>query len=262
MTNISFITLCPLVLAAMFSFSFQHQIKPGSEELALASRIDTFTFMSNGIPFRGKIFLPPSYEKNRHLPTIYLIDYTEQHFKLATDEFERVIDGVAQLDGVEALVVSLESIQDINAEPAEFRQHFEVFRDMSLYVEHVYSDHTSKTLIGKGSESGIVLMALFLEGSDGDRFHNFIATDPSPAYANALMNLIASTKMSDDRSIKKLHFSFSTSNDRARCTKLIEMIRSAEYPWLNFESREYTESNYENTYPVSFADGLRFVFSR
>lgn len=40
------------------------------------------------------------------------------------------------------------------------------------------------------------------------------------------------------------------------------MINEAQYPWLQFESLEYSNSNYENTYPVSFAAGIKNVFDR
>lgn len=59
---------------------------------------------------------------------------------------------------------------------------------------------------------------------------------------------------------KKLHFSFSTSNDRVKCTKIIDLINEAQLPGLKFESKEYTDSDYENTYPVSFAAGIEYVF--
>ena len=61
---------------------------------------------------------------------------------------------------------------------------------------------------------------------------------------------------------KKRHFSFSTSNDRAKCTKLINLINEAQYPWLKFESIEYTNSDYENTYPVSYAAGIKYIFNK
>ena len=60
----------------------------------------------------------------------------------------------------------------------------------------------------------------------------------------------------------KLHFSFSVSNDRAKCTRLIKLINEARYPWLEFESVEYSNSNYENTYPISFAEGIRYIFNK
>ena len=96
----------------VLSFSSGRDDKTGS-----TSRIETFTFSSNGTNTKGKIYLPDSYATNKDLPAIYLIDFTEQHFKLATDEFEKVIDGVQQIKGFDALVVSLENIPDIDAEP-------------------------------------------------------------------------------------------------------------------------------------------------
>ena len=60
---------------------------------------------------------------------------------------------------------------------------------------------------------------------------------------------------------KRLHFSFSTSNNYDECITLINMIKEAEYPWLQFVSLEYTNSNYENTYPASFAAGIKYVFN-
>ena len=39
------------------------------------------------------------------------------------------------------------------------------------------------------------------------------------------------------------------------------MINEAGYPWLQFETLEYANSNYENTYPASFAAGIEYVFN-
>lgn len=231
-------------------------------ETTNSSRIETFTFPSNGTTTKGKIFLPASYETNKNLPAIFLIDYTEQHFKLATDEFEKVIDGVQQIQGFDALVVTLENIPDIDAEPEIFKNHYEVYKNMTSYVDANYTNNSSRTFIGKGSESGIVLMALFLESSEKSVFDNFIVTDPSPKYASAIINLIEKDNIPKTRLNKKLHFSFSTSNDRAKCTKLINLIKEAQYPWLKFESIEYTDSDYENTYPISYAAGIKYVFNK
>ena len=222
--------------------------------------VDTFTFSVNGMETKGKIFVPAAYNTNKNLPAIFLVDFTEQHFRLATDEFERVIDGVQEIEGFDALVVSLENIPDVDARPPAFQQHYEIYTSMVSYVDGIYTNNSSRTFIGKGSESGVVLMALFLEDSENSVFDNFIATDPSPDYASKIINIIQNEDFPQNKSNNKLHFSFSTSNDRARCNKLIDLINEAQYPWLQFESVEYTNSNYENTYPVSYAAGLKFVF--
>ena len=251
-----------ILLFGFVSFSVYNADLTVPETEPNSSKIEYFTFSSNGTNTKGKIYLPDSYETNKDLPAIYLIDFTEQHFKLATDEFEKVIDGVQQIEGFDALVVSLENIPDIDAEPETFQDQYEVFKNMALYVDDKYTNNSTRTFIGKGSEGGLVLMALFIENPETSVFDNFIVTDPSPKYASAIINLIEKDNIPENKSNKKLHYSFSTSNDRAKCIKLIDLIKDANYEWLQFESKEYTNSDYENTYPVSYAEGIKYVFNK
>ncbi len=246
-----------ILIFGVLSFSSERD-----DETASISRIETFTFSSNGTNTKGKIYLPDSYATNKDLPAIYLIDFTEQHFKLATDEFEKVINGVQQIEGFDALVVSLENIPDFDAEPETFQDQYKVYKNMASYVDLKYTNNYTRTFIGKGSEGGLVLMALFIENQETAVFDNFIVTDPSPKYASAIINLIEKDNISVNQSNKKLHYSFSTSNDRAKCIKLIDLIKDANYEWLQFESKEYTNSDYENTYPVSYAEGIKYVFNK
>ena len=101
-------------------------------ETTATSKIDTFAFSSDGTITKGKIFLPASYDTNKSLPAIYLIDYTEQHFKVATDEFEKVIDAIQQLQGFDALVVTLEKHLDVDTAPGVFQKHYDIFKHMAL----------------------------------------------------------------------------------------------------------------------------------
>ena len=231
-------------------------------ETRKTSRIDSFAFLSNGTTWKGKIFLPASYETNKNLPAIFLIDFTEQHFKVATDEFEKVIDGVQQLNNQDALVVSLKEVADIDAEPDNFQEHYEIYKNMALYIDGKYTSNQSRTFIGKGSECGVVIKAMFIENTDNKVFDSFIATDPSGLYATEIIRIIEENDFPKNKSNKKLHFSFSTSNDKTKCNKIISLFENAGYPWLQFESVEYTKSNYENTYPVSFAEGIKYVFGK
>jgi len=255
----NFITGALILVLGIITISFSPIDRP--IENSSTSRVETFTFSSNGTDFKGKIHLPDSYESNKNLPAIFLIDFTEQHFKLATDEFEKVIDGVQQIRGFDALVVSLNEIADIDAEPEEFQKHYEIYRDMAKYVDGKYTNNSSRTFIGKGSESGIVLKALLLEDSENAVFDNFIATDPSGLYGTYVLKLIENGDFPTNKHNLKLHFSFSTSNDRTKCMKLISLIEKANFPWLQFESIEYTDSDYENTYPISYAAGIKYIFS-
>ena len=227
---------------------------------AASSKIETFTFSSDGVAYSGKIYLPTSYETKNDLPAIFLIDYSDQHFESVTDEFEKVIDGVQEIEGLEALVVSLENIPDVDAKSYAFQEYYQVFKDMTTYVDGHYTNNPSRTFIGRGSEAGIVLLALFLENSENSEFTNFIATDPPSSFLLDVIDIIKNNDFSKNNSKKKLHFSFSTSNDSSTCNKLIELINQSQYDWLEFESIQYTDSDYVHTYPISFAAGLKFVF--
>lgn len=261
-TKIKFIIVPIILTFGIVSFSTVGEFMIDANETATLSKIEIFTFSSNGTNIKGKIYLPASIETNKNLPAIYLIDFTEQHFKLATDEFEKAIDGVKQITEFDALVVTLEEILDIDAEPEIFQEHYNIYKNMASFVEEKYTSNTSRTFIGKGSEAGVVLMTLFIETPEASVFDNFIVTDPSPKYASAIIDLIENDSIPINKSNKKLHFSFSTSNDRAKCMKLINLIKEAQYPWLQFESIEYTNSDYENTYPISYAAGLKYIFKK
>ena len=61
----------------------------------------------------------------------FLMDYTEQHFKLATHKFKKVTDGILQIERFYALVVSLENIPDIDTEPETYLEHWNVFKNIT-----------------------------------------------------------------------------------------------------------------------------------
>ncbi len=220
---------------------------------------ETFIFSSNGIDIKGKIYLPNSYETNKDLPAIYLLDFREQHFNVATDETEQVIKAVQKISGLDALVITLDAHLDIDAQPNTFEAHYEVFKNMTKYVDANYTDNTSRTFIARGSEAGIVLLALLSEDQASPVFNNFISTDSPSSFNDAVMDLIEGSNVPEYLEDKKLHFSFSTSNNRSNCLELINSFEEAKYSWLKFESVEYT-STFETTYPTSFAKGLKFVF--
>lgn len=253
--------LLVILTLGIVSMTRLNEVKNNPSKKATFSKVETFNFLSIGKTIKGKIYLPDSYKTNKNLPAIYLIDFTEQHFKLATDEFEKVIDGIKQKQGLDALVVSLEGIPDIDAEPETYLEHYNIFKNMASYVGDNYTSNISRTFIGKGSESGVVLMTLFMEKPETSLFDNFIVTDPSPKYADAIINLIQNGNFPKNKHDKKLHYSFSISNDREKCRKLIRLIKESQYGWLQLESIEYTDSDYENTYPISYAAGIKYIFN-
>ena len=246
-----------VVLFSFLSATYLH-LDPVEDPTPI--KTETFTFSSNGTKYKGKVFLPASYETNTNLTAIYLVDFTEQDYKVAKDEFEKVVAGVRQIQGFDALVVTLEEHHDIDAKPQAFQEYYDVFKNMTSYVDGNYTNNTSRTFIGRGSEAGIVLMTLFFESSEASVFESYIVTDPSPSFTSAVIQMIENEDVPKSSPDKKLHFSFSTSNDYNLCTKLINLFEEAQYPWLKYETIEYTDSNYENTYPVSFAAGIKYIF--
>jgi hypothetical protein len=249
-----------LLIFGLISCSRKGSDRSEPVEVSSSPMIEIFTFSSNGTEYSGKIYLPAYYRAQDDLPAIYLIDFTDQHFESVTDEFEKVIDGVEQIEGLEALVVSLENIPSIDAKPFKFQEYYEIYKAMAAYVDEHYTGNPTRTFMGRGSEAGVVLQALFLEGSENLEFTYFIATDPPKSFIWTVMDTIKDSDFSKNKMGKKLHFSFSTSNDGAACNRLIDLIEQSKFEWLDFESIEYTETDYVHTYPNSFAAGLAFVF--
>jgi len=192
--------------AVLFSFSSDEDVIIDPFEVTASLKTETFEFSSNGTTTKGKIFLPASYETNNNLPAIYLVDFTEQHFKLATDEFEKVVGGVQQIQGFDALVVTLEEHLDIDSKPEAFQEYYDVFKNMTSYVDGKYTNNTSRTFIGRGSEAGIVLMTLFLEDLESSVFDNFIATDPASSFNSAVIGMIEKDDFPKNCCRNKIYF--------------------------------------------------------
>jgi len=179
-----------ILLLGTVSLSFGQNDLTEPIEVTQEAKIDTFTLIKNDLARKGKIYLPASYETNKNLPAIYLIDFTEQHNITITDEFEKVIDGVKQIEGLDALVVTLEKRPDVQAQWGNFQEYYDVFKNMTSYVDSNYTNNTSRTFIGRGSEAGVVLQTLFLEKSETSVFDNFIVTDASLDFNSAVINKI------------------------------------------------------------------------
>lgn len=250
-----------ILLLGIVSISFAKNNFAETIETTQEARIDTFTFSSDGTDINGKIYLPASFSKDKNLYAIYLIDFTEQHFRVAKDEFEKVISATKEIQDFDAVVVTLEERLDVDANTGDFQKYYSIYKNMTAYVDSNYTNNSSRTFIGRGSEAGLVLMSLFLEDSATSVFDNFIATDSPTSFNSYIVNTINGDVFPKNKKNKKLHFSFSTSNNRSSCIQLINKINQAQYPWLQFESLEYTNSNYENTYPSAFVAGLKYVFN-
>ncbi|MBC2840402.1 hypothetical protein [Robiginitalea sp. SC105] len=220
---------------------------------------ETFTITSDGVSWEAKIWIPSEYETNKNLPAIYLIDFKEQHHVIATDEFDKVIEGVKAVSGFNALVITLAEHLDVDfVIPKDYQEFNKVFQNIAAYVDAHYTTNTSRTFIGRGSESSMVLMALFIEEQESSIFQNFIATDsPSIVYFTELLENENFPQIKDN---KKLHYSLTSDSEYDLNSDFIAALNEKAYPWLEFEIVEYLNFDYENAYPKVFADGIRYIF--
>jgi hypothetical protein len=221
--------------------------------------VETFTFFTDGVENEGLIYLPEDYESNSNLPAIYLLDYQEQDFAIATDEFAQLINAVREMPNFDALVVSLKGLPNTDAFPITYKDYSDVIKDMSYHVDSIYTDNASKTLVARGSEGGVVLLTLLNEDPENNVFENYIATDSPTSFNSNIIGLIEGGTIPPTMLNKKLHFSFSSSNNFESCNELINSFEEAQYPWLTFESKYYN-GLYNGVYPAVFTDGLQFIF--
>lgn len=117
----------------------------------------------------------------------------------------------------------------------------------------------SRTFLGRGSEAGIVLLELFGDGPDNASIENYVATEAPGSFMSTVINLLETEDFSAATSPRRLHLSYSTTNDQRRATELANLIHESEYEWLEYESVSYSDSDYEHAYPTAFTDGLAIV---
>ena len=199
-----------IIILGIMSFAFAENNSNNSIETTQEAVIDTFTFNSDGTNINGKIYLPASFSKEKNFYSIYLIDFTEQHWEVAKDEFEKVISATKEVQGLDAVVVTLEEHLDVDAndgaKPEVFQKYYDIYRNMTSYVDLNYTNNSSRTLIARASEAGIVLMTLFLEDSETSLFDNFIATDSPSSFNSFVINTINGDGFPKNKGNKKLHF--------------------------------------------------------
>ena len=220
--------------------------------------VKTFRFLSSGKSWDAKIWIPAEYQTNSDLPSIYLVDDEEIHYPVATDEFEKVIEGVNKVSGLDALVITVEGLDPNLNVITDFQEFYAIYIDLVSYVETNYTDNASRTLIGRGSAANFVLGTLYMEEQETAVFQNFIATtSPALGYFNEIM------KKGDfplEKDNKKLHFSLDGESNYELNMRFINMLNEKAYPWLEFDWEEYPNLMFTTSYPSAFTDGIKYIF--
>ena len=187
-----------------------------------------------------------------------LVDDEEIHYPVATDEFEKVIEGVNKISGLDALVITVEGLDPNLNVVTDFQEFYAIYLDLVSYVETNYTDNASRTLIGRGSAANFVLGTLYLEEQETAVFQNFIATtSPGLGYFNEIMNKGDFPLEKDN---KKLHFSLDGESNYELNMRFINTLNEKAYPWLEFDWAEYPNLMFTTSYPSAFADGIKYIF--
>lgn len=221
-------------------------------------KVEEFRFLSSGKSWDAKIWIPAEYQTNSDLPSIYLVDDEEIHYPVATDEFEKVIEGVNKVSGLDALVITVEGLDPDLGVVFGFQEFYTIYIDLVSYVETNYTDNPSRTLIGRGSAANFVLGTLYLEEQETAVFQNFVATTSSSlGYFNEIMKKEEFPKEKDN---KKLHFSFDGESNYDLNMRFINTLNEKTYPWLEFDWAEYPNLMFTTSYPSAYADGIKYIF--
>ncbi|GAB4301372.1 MAG: hypothetical protein Kow0098_29480 [Ignavibacteriaceae bacterium] len=72
-----------------------------------------------------------------------MIDFAEQHFNIADDDFEKLIEGIQQFKGLDALVITLKKQPDINTKPQSSQKYYNQFKELASYVDDNYTNNSS-----------------------------------------------------------------------------------------------------------------------
>jgi len=255
-----FVSLLIISLCLLACDNDDDNPKPDPDPPSEVARVDTFTFSGNGEDTKGIIYIPAGYHSESDWPSIYLLDYKDTHFADVTDEFEQLVSTMLAIEGLKALVVTLEEHRNLDVGPDEFEEHRDLFISMTEYVDNNYSVNTSRTFVGRGSEGGVVLLTMLTEDPQSRVFEKYVATDSPNSFNTNIIGRIQNEQVPDHMTDIKLHFSYSSSNVEAVCIALINNIEDANYPWLSFASAAYPTMTYPQAYTTAFTDGLEFVF--
>ena len=183
-------------------------------------------------------------------------------FEVATDEFQQLINAMKLLSGFDAVVVTLKDHLNIDPKPTDSQEYFNLFKDMASYVDENYKTNSSRTLVGRGSEGGMILMSLFQESNVSDVFQNFVVTDTPIDFVDHVNAMMINENFPLDKNGVRLHYSFSNNYELVRNTTFINRMEAKNYPWLSLQINEYPNLIFEEAYPTAFSDGLKFIYNK
>ena len=217
-----------------------------------------------------KIYLPASYETNKNLPIIYILD-GELLLEKVKNNLGSNIEAVAIVVGIGDFAAKEEwtrrfadfmpgtKCQGAQGKLLDFYNF--ISKELVPSIDKNYdNDHNSRSLIGHSAAGIFTLVSMFLEDSENVLFHNFIASDPLLCDPDFFAEMLHDYDFSEGAKKFKLYLALSGEGNIGAVRQFAESIQAKEYTWLNFKYEEFLNENHLGIVDPSFKSGLKIIF--
>lgn len=216
-----------------------------------------------------KIYLPASYETNKNLPIIYILDGESLLEKVKNNlnsSIEAIVVGIGDFAAKEEWTRRFADYMPGTICTGAQGKHLDFYnfitRELVPNIDINYdNDHNSRSLIGHSAAGIFTFVSVFLEDPENVLFHNFIASDPGlgcdPDY---FAEMLHDYDFSEGAKKFKFYLALSGEGNVTAVRQFAESIQAKEYTWLTFKYEEFLNESHLGVVDPSFKLGLNFIF--
>ena len=212
-----------------------------------------------------KYFIPASYEENKKLPAIYVIDGIYM--------FDRVLSYTKNLD-FDAIIVALGDQEFGNGErqrdftplgcggSMDGYDNFNKLLSFDLidFIENKYEyDTTSRTFIG-WSFGGMFAIHNLINEYPNNKFQNYIAVDASECSKSQWGTLIENIEFTNINKKFNLYMSRGALFLPLNLEWLIALFDAKDHPSLDIQYFEYPNLDHEEIWKPTITEGLKHIY--
>lgn len=218
------------------------------------------------------IYLPESYNTNKTLPIIYVLDG-----KLNSKTVANILKDI----NADAIVVGVGDFAAYNKWTRRWidllpgtkchgtgGNHLDFYKfitkELIPYIDSQYdNDHSSRSFMGHSSAGIFTLVSMFLEDTDNIVFQNFVASDPELGCdLNYFIEMLHDNTISDGAKKIKLYLALSGEGDITAVDNFATIIQESNYTWLDFRYQKYMDKGHMSVIDPSFSSSLKFIFNK
>lgn len=215
-----------------------------------------------------KIYLPASYETNKNLPIIYILDGELNLEKVKNNlnsSIEAILVGIGDFAAKEEWTRRFADFMPGTICQGAQGKHLDFYnfitRELVPNIDINYdNDHNSRSLIGHSAAGIFTLVSMFLEDPENVLFHNFIASDPQLCDPDYFAEMLHDYDFSEGAKKFKFYLALSGEGNVTAVRQFAESIQAKEYTWLTFKYREFLNESHLGVVDPSFKLGLNFIF--